>query len=445
MIAAQDLTSGPIRPHVRRIAIPAAAGMFFNTLYNLTDTFFAGRLSTEALAGLAISFPLFFAIIAVGAGLGAGTTALIANALGSGDREEAKCLAAQALTLGLLLSLALTAIGFFTAHPLFSALGATGPYLESAVQYIRWIFAGAAFFVCSYAVNAGLVAGGDTRTLRNVLAAGAIANVGLDPWFMYGGLGVPAMGLNGIALSTVVIQAAGLAYMVRRAAKVGLLSLHGRGSFLPRAHYWGRIAAQGVPAALNHLTIGIGIFVITSVAARFGGDAVAAYGVATRIEQVVLLPALGLTSATLAIAGQNFGAGKIHRVAETWRVALWDGCSAMLAGGILVWLFAPELMALFAGDARVAALGSDYLRISAFVLWAYVFLFVTVSLLQAVRRPMYALWIGLYRQIAAPLAVYPALADAFGPKGLWLGIAGVTWSAALYTVWHARRTLRSIG
>lgn len=444
MMSAQDLTVGPIRPHVRRMAIPAAAGMFFNTLYNLTDTFFAGRLSTDALAGLAISFPLFFAIIATGAGLGAGTTALIANALGRGDRDEAKVLAAQSLSLGFLLSLALTAIGFFAAPPLFAALGATGDYLDSAVRYIRWIFAGSAFFVGSYAVNAGLVAGGDTRTLRNVLAAGAIANVGLDPWFMYGGLGVPAMGLNGIALATVVIQAAGFAYMWRVAARAGLLARQPLRGFVPSRRYFGVIAAQGAPAALNHLTIGIGIFVITSVAARFGGDVVAAYGVATRIEQVVLLPALGLTSATLAIAGQNFGARRIQRVAETWRVALWDGCGAMVAGGIFVWLFAPKLMSLFAGDEQVAVLGADYLRISVFVLWAYVFLFVTVSLLQAVRRPMYALWIGIYRQLAAPLAVYPALADALGPIGLWLGIAGVTWSAALYTLWHAHRTLRAL-
>ncbi|MCS6770664.1 MAG: MATE family efflux transporter [Kiritimatiellae bacterium] len=440
----QDLTSGPIRSQIRRIAIPAAAGMFFNTLYNLTDTFFAGRISTWAVAGLSISFPLFFGIIAVGAGLGAGATALIANALGRGDRDEARMLAAQALSVGLALSAALSVVGWVAAEPLFSALGAQGEYLRSAVTYIRWIYAGAVFFIGSYAANAGLVAGGDTRALRNVMAIGAAANVVLDPWFIYGGLGVPAMGFVGIAAATLVIQAGGFLYLCRRAAKVGLLGRFSIRHMFPKPPYVRLLLGQGGPAALNHLTIGIGIFVITGVASRFGEAAVAAYGVATRIEQLVLLPALGLTSATLAIAGQCHGAGLVERMAVAWRAALRDGFVAMAAGGAVVWAFAPELMSLFARDAGVVAIGAGYLRIAVFVLWAYVVLFVTVSLLQAVRQPMYALWIGLYRQIAAPLAVYPVLASALGPVGLWLGIAAVTWSAALFTLWWGHRVLRQL-
>lgn len=429
---------------VRRMAIPAAVGMFCNTLYNLTDTFFAGRLSTDALAGLSISFPVFFSIIAVGAGLGAGTTALIAHALGRGDRAGAKALAAQALSFALVAGLLLTALGLWGARPLFAALGATGDYLENALRYIRVIFFGATFFVGSYAVNACLVARGDTRTLRNVLAAGAVVNVGLDPWFMYGGFGVPALGLTGIALSTVLIQAGGLVWMIRRAVRVGMLDAASVRLLVPRAEAFRLIFAQGAPAALNHLTIGIGIFVITYFASRFGDVAVAAYGVATRIEQVVLLPALGLTSATLAIAGQSLGAGRIERVAEVWRVALREGCLAMAVGGALVFLFARLAMGWFASDPEVVAIGAGYLRIAVFVLWAYVFLFVTTSLLQAVQQPMYALWIGLYRQIAAPLALYPWLSGALGPTGLWLGIGAVTWSAALFTLAWGRRALRRL-
>jgi putative MATE family efflux protein len=439
-----DLTHGPVRPLLRRLAIPAAVGLFCNTLFNLTDTFFAGRLSTEALAGLSISFPVFFSIIAVGAGLGAGATALIAHALGRGDRDEARLLAAQALALAAVLAALLTAFGLWGARPLFAALGADGTYLESAVRYIHVIFLGAVFFVGSYAVNASLVARGDTHALRNVLAVGAAANVVLDPWFMYGGLGVPAMGLTGIALSTVVIQAAGLAYMIGRAARAGMLDRASIRLLWPRAAPFGRIFAQGAPAALNHLTIGIGIFVITYFASRFGDVAVAAYGVATRIEQVALLPVLGLTSGTLAIAGQSLGAGRVERVAEVWRVALRDGCAAMAIGGALVFVFAQTAMAAFAADLEVVAIGTAYLRIAVFVLWAYVFLFITTSLLQAVQQPMSALWVGVYRQIAAPLAVYPLLAGWFGPTGLWLGIGLVTWSAGLFTLAWGRRALRRL-
>ncbi len=439
-----DLTTGPVRPLLRRIAIPAAVGMFCNTLYNLTDTYFAGRLSTDALAGLSISFPVFFSIIALGAGLGAGTTALIAHAIGRGDLPRARLLAAQALSLGLLASLALTVLGLLFSRPLFVLLGAEGAYLENALRYIHVIFAGTAFFVGSYAVNAGLVARGDTHTLRNVLAVGAVVNAGLDPWFMYGGFGLPAMGLSGIALSTILIQAGGLAYMIRRAVRAGLLDRESVGHLWPRAEPFRRIFGQGAPAALNHATIGIGIFVITYYASRFGDATVAAYGVATRIEQVFLLPVLGLTSATLAIAGQSLGAGRIERVGEVWRTALREGCILMAAGGIGIFLCARVALDAFSNDPAVIAAGAAYLRIAVFISLAYVFLFVTTSLLQAVQQPMYALWIGLYRQIAAPLALYPLLSAWFGPPGLWFGVGAVTWSAGLFTLWWGHRALQRL-
>lgn len=138
----QDLTTGPVRPLLRRIALPAAVGMFCNTLLNLTDTFFAGRLSTTALAGLSISFPVFFLILSVGAGLGTGATALIAQALGGRRHEEARLLAAQALSFALLASVLLTVLGRWGATLLFRWLGADGEYLATALTYIHVIFYG---------------------------------------------------------------------------------------------------------------------------------------------------------------------------------------------------------------------------------------------------------------------------------------------------------------
>ncbi len=439
-----DLTTGPVRPLLRQLAMPAAIGIFCNTLYNLTDTFFAGKLSTAALAGLSASFPVFFSIIAIGAGLSAGTTALIAYALGRGDLPRARLLAAQSLSFGIIAGLLLMVLGLVFMRPLFVLLGASGEYLESAIQYVRIIFIGTIFFVGSYAVNAGLVARGDTHTLRNMLAVGALLNAGLDPWFMFGGFGVPAMGLAGVALSTIMIQAGGVCYMILRARRAGLFTVETWGLLRPRAEPFRRIFGQGAPAALNHVTIGVGIFTITYFASRFGDAAVAAYGVATRIEQVVLLPVLGLTSATLAIAGQSLGAGRVDRVRDVWRAGLREGLVVMLIGGALMFAFARPAVGLFASDPQVVGIAVGYLHVTVFVLYAYVFLFITTSLLQAIQQPMYALWIGLYRQIAAPLALYPLLTAHFGPMGLWIGIGLVTWSAALFTLGWGRRALRKL-
>lgn len=438
-----DLTTGPVGLLLRRLALPAAIGMFCNTLFNLTDTFFAARLSTAAVAGLSISFPVFFLIISTGAGLGAGTTSLIANAVGAKRMDEARLLAAQALTFCLFASALLTSAGLLAAEPAFRLLGAQGDYLASALTYIRVIFYGAVFFVGSYAVNASLVATGDTVTFRNVLAAGAVLNAALDPWFMFGGFGLPAMGLAGVALSTILIQAASWFYMLHRARRAGLMGSFTWGLLRPRARAFAAIFAQGAPAAVNHMTIGLGIFVITYFVSRFGDAAVAAYGVATRIEQVALLPTLGLTSATLAMAGQANGAGLPDRVRAVWHVALRDGCIVMAVGGALILGFAAPATRLFTDDPAVVPVAVQYLRVAVFFSWAYVFLFITTSLLQAVKQPLYAIWIGCYRQIAAPLLLYPLLASLGGLPGLWLGIGVVTWSAGLFTLWWGRRALRS--
>lgn len=439
-----DLTTGPVRPLLRSIALPAGVGMFCNTLFNLTDTFFAGRISTEAVAGLSISFPVFFLILATGAGLGTGTTALMANALGARQREEARLLAAQAISFGLLASILITALGLLCAEPLFRLMGAHGDYLASALTYIRVIFFGAVFFLGSYSVNAGLVATGETKTFRNVLAAGALLNVALDPWFIYGGFGLPALGLAGVAWATILVQALTYVYMLTRSVRMGILARDSWAMLLPRPRVYAALFRQGAPAALNHLTIAAGIFVITYYVSRYGDAAVAAYGIATRIEQVVLLPVLGLTSATLAMAGQSNGAGLPGRVREVWYAALREGCTVMAAGGLLLLLFAETAMRWFTRDPVVLAAGVPYLRIAALISFAYVFLFITTSLLQAVRQPLYAIWIGLYRQVAAPLVVYPLLGGWFGIGGLWFGIGVVTWSAGLFTLWWAQRKLSSM-
>jgi Na+-driven multidrug efflux pump len=136
------LTTEPIPELVRRIAIPASIGYFFNTMYNVVDTYFAGLISTQALASLSLSLPVFFIIIATGTGVSTGATALIANALGAGKREEARLYAAQAISFGILTALALTVFGLLVSPFLFRVLGAEGEYLSMVLDYMNTLFLG---------------------------------------------------------------------------------------------------------------------------------------------------------------------------------------------------------------------------------------------------------------------------------------------------------------
>jgi len=441
-----DLVKDPIPRLIRQIAVPASVGFFFNTMYNVVDTFFAGLDSTDALAALAVSFPIFFIIIALGAGIGQGSTALIANAAGAGDLEQAHHLSLQSVSFGVLFSVPLTVFGLWSAPFLFRFLGAEDRHLALSLAYMNTILSGLVFFLLQSILNATLQAQGNTRTFRNVLMAGCLANLILDPWFMFGGLGLPALGIRGIALATVVIQVAGSIYMLHQVRHTRLWR-GWRWSWLkPNAKLYRDIAGQGFPASLNMLTVALGIFVITWFVGRFSKEGVAAYGIATRIEQIFLLPTIGLNIAILSLTGQNNGAGQFDRIRQAYRTSLKYGLTMMLAAGVIVFLGGGRMMAWFTSDPLVIDIGAEYLRVASITLCSYVILFQTVFMLQGLKKPIYGLYVGVYRQIIAPFAVFWLLAFHLDWKlqGIWWGIFLVTWSAALFMLWFGAWKLRRV-
>jgi len=438
-----DLLNQPIPKLIRIIAVPTSIGYFFNTMFNVADTYYGGRVSTEALAALSLSFPVFFLIIAVGAGISTGATALIGHAIGSGDHEEASHLAGQTISFGVANGIMVTALGFSLAPTLFTLLGGTGTVLTLAISYISTIFSGSLFFLVNFVLSAILNATGDSRSFRNFLVAGCILNLFFDPWLLYGGFGVPAFGFAGIGWATVLIQAMGNLYLFARVKRCGLLSEFGWRDLIPRRRAYLELFKQGFPSSLNMMTVGIGIFVITWFVARFGRDAVAAYGIATRIEQIALLPIMGMNVATLALVAQNSGAGRLERVIETIGKALKAGIMLMGVGTAAVYFCARPLMGLFTADRNVIGVGVSYLRIEAFVFVAYVILYTSVSVLQGLKRPAFPLAIGLLRQIVLPLPVFYLLAVIldWGLYGIWWGIFFVTWGAACIALLYVGRTV----
>jgi putative MATE family efflux protein len=380
----------------------------------------------------------------MGTGVSTGTTALIANALGAERSEEARLFAVQGITFGILTAIALTALGIYASPFLFRILGASSEYLVMAVTYMNTIFLGTIFFILLYMLNAVLNGMGETRPFRNFLAVGFLLNLVLDPWFIYGGFGLPAMGIFGIALATVVIQGIGCVYLGHRVSKTGLVSNCTVRDVFPKPGPFKEIARQGLPASFNMLTVGMGIFVITYFVSHFGKEAVAAYGIAMRIEQIVLVPTIGLNIATLTLVAQNNGAGLFDRVQETLQKCLKYGAYIMAAGSAAILLGAPVLMGFFTDDESVIRIGATYLRIDALVLYAYVLLFVHVAALQGMKKPMVAVWIGLYRQIVAPIVLFTILTRVFpfGLLGIWWGIFAITWSAAIVTFFYARTRVK---
>lgn len=442
-----DLTTGDIKAHIKRLTIPASIGWFFNTMFNVVDTFFAGKISTTALAGLSMSFPIFFMVIAFSSGLGTGSTALISNALGRKSREEYHRLGLNALVLAWLLGMALMAVGLLAGRYLFQLMGAEGEALRHGVRYIDVIFFGAVFFISNHILNSMLASQGDTRSNRNFLIVAFVLNIILDPIFMFGWLGLPAMGTAGVALATILVQLYGNFYLARKVLRSPAFSLE----MLKRSRLSMRtmldILHQGLPASLNMMTTSLGFFILNTYAMRYGGDTVvAAYGAALRIEQLTTLPALGLNMAALTIAGQNFGAGHLDRVREVYRQCLRYGFVLMTSGMVVIFLLARVLITAFNDDPAVVAAGVTAIRIVVLVFNAYMLINVSVAIMQASKRPYVAMGIGFLRQIALPSFMFYFLGTtlAMGVRGIWTGLVIDNWIAAAVAVLYAHRTLRRL-
>ncbi|WP_419905511.1 MATE family efflux transporter [Kiloniella sp.] len=450
----RDLVHGQISGHFRALAIPAGIGMLFNTLYNVVDTFYAGMISTDAQAGLSVSFTVFFILIAFGIGLGQGISALVGSAIGAKKHTDAKDLAAQGLSFAGLFSIIIGIGGYYATPLLLDLLGVSNGYRELAIAYLRIIMFAAPAFMIAFAANGILSAQGDTVSNQHALIGGFLANCILNPLFIFGipgittipELGFNGLGFDGLATSTVVIEWGVALYMLRQALGSRVMEHSRLNCFLLRWQTVKDIMSQGAPASLNFLTITMGVFVIQFFLQPFGATAVAAYGIALRIEQLILLPGLGLTIVLLPIIAQNFGAQAFDRIRYAFWWCVSVGTAMMLAGALLLLFGGKLLLSLFTSDPAVIDIGFDYLLLAAPMLPAYLTLFAMMSFLQGIKRPIWTVWIGIYRQIFASAgfaALFVYVLD-WGTWGVWAAVFAAVWSGLilsgliLFVVAHKR-------
>lgn len=439
-----DLTTGTISSHFKKISVPASIGFLFNTLYNVVDSFYAGRLGTDVLAGMAISFPIFFLIISISSGLGNGTTALSAISIGKKDVKEKHLLVKNGLYLTLIFGLLLPLLAPFILRPLFMLAGARGSVLDVGLDYTKMIMYGSMFFIANNVIAGILSSEGDTKHFRNYLIAGFIANLILDPLFIFGWFGLPEMGASGVALATVIIQMGGSIYLLSKLFKSTYFEKDMFSKVTFKIKTIIEILKQGIPSTLNTATIALGVFIINYFVLLYGGsDTVAAYGVSMRIEQIALIPTIGLNIAVLSIVGQNYGANKVDRVMEARYKGTLYGVIIMLIGTVIIVPLAPYLIAFFDSSEEVVSAGTTYLRIEAVAFTTYVFLNINVSTLQGIKKPQFAVWIGIYRQIL-PLGLFYLLGTTLGMGiyGVWWGIVIINWSAVIISYIYTKYMLR---
>ncbi len=310
------------------------------------------------------------------------------------------------------------------------------------MSYIRPIFLGATFFNLVFMFHAALAAQGDTRPFRNFLILGFLLNIVLDPWFIYGGYGVPALGIAGVGMATAMIQGIGAIYLGFTAWRSDLFRHFRPRMLVPNLPHLLSIIKQGLPPALDLSTVSVGTFVVTYFVSRFGTGAVAAYGIASRLDQLFWLPLIGLDVATLALIAQNNGARRYDRMWQVFNTALRYGLVLMIAGGVIIFVFAHELIDIFTDDSAIISTGVTYLRISVLAAWSKPFGFISFAALRGIKRPLLPMAISMTRMIFLP-AVALTVAIVWLGAGLeiiWWTIMWITIATGL-VAWYAVRKL----
>lgn len=422
----RDLTKGSLGDHFRHLAVPAGIGMLFTTLYNVVDVFFAGLLGTDAQAGLAIAFQAFFIFVTFGFGLSSAMTALVGNAIGSKDDDGARLIAVRGISFGVMVSISLMVVALYVGPFLIELVSVPGDYRDAGTRYFMVLIFAIPGFILSFGLNGLLQSQGDTVSMQRAQIGAFFANVGLNPLLVFGIPGVwSGMGFDGIAAATVISQTAVMLYVGKQLLKTDLMAgwhpAHMGFSWVTAR----LIIGQMMPTTMTMMVMMLSGFIVQYYLKGFGNSAVAAYGVALRVEQLFLLPVFGLTGALLPIAAQNFGAGETERVRQSLMTCWKYGLMFMVVACPILFFAAPLLMRLFTDDPEVVRIGVSYLRVDGIILPAYMMLFAINSFLQALKKPVWSLWIGIYRQsfgVAFFSWVYVQVLG-LGVLGVWFGVA----------------------
>jgi putative MATE family efflux protein len=358
-----EYTRGSVGLIMLRTACAMLAGTLAMSGYNIADTFFVGQLGGEApLAAMGFTFPVVMFVSCIFHGFGGGIMATMAHALGRNDGKQAALLVSSGMLLVSIIAISLALFGVLSANWLFAALGAEGETLEQVRRYMDVWYWGCFTAGLSMEGNKALIAAGKPKSASAMTILGMLVNVALDPLFIFGLGPLPAMGIRGAAIATVISQmvSAGAIIIILRRAEL----LHFRRiapSVLFRA--WRAIIRYAIPGILGMLLFPIGNAVTTRITASFGDVAVAAVSAASRLEMVAFVFPMAVGITLMPMIAQNYGAKLYSRVRQCLRFAIATAVFFLIIMGLVFVIFAPKIVVYFTPEESVQQIMIVYLRI----------------------------------------------------------------------------------
>lgn len=416
-----NLTEGSIQKSLIRMTTPMIIGMIMLFTFSLVDTLFISFLGTEALTAISFTFPVTFTIMSLAIGLGIGASAVVGKYLGRSEYERAKEASTVINYISLLLAVVIVSICWYFMDQIFHLMGASETHMPAIREYMSVWFPGSVMIVCIMTGNSVLRACGDTKTPSMLMAGAGFINAVLDPVFIFGFGPVPALGIQGAAWATVIAWGFSYFYlMYLLVVKKELVSgaLPSRPVMISSGREMLRI---GVPAAGANMMTPFAAGIMTAIAASFGDNAVAAFGVGARLEPIATLIVLAMSSSLPPLISQNFGAGKIERVEEAYRLSLKFILSWQLLVYAVLALGAGVIAGTFSDDPEVVETIKLFLWILPLGYGMQGIIILTNSSLNALHRPMAALYLSVARFFVFYVPLAYVGSQIYGLAGFFAG------------------------
>jgi putative MATE family efflux protein len=439
----KDLTDSSIVRNILQMALPIAAGMFFQTLYFLIDLYFVAGLGDAAIAGVGAAGNVMFVVFAVTQVLGVGTVTLISHAAGRKDQADANLVFNQSLSLAACCAVFTLALGFFAGPIYVRTLGASAATAAAGIEYLHWFLPSLALQFAVVSMGSALRGTGIVQPTMIVQVLTVVLNAILAPVLIAGwGTGHP-MGVAGAGLASSLALAVGVVmlalYFHRLEKYVGFV----RAQWRPQMVVWRRLLRIGLPAGGEFLLMFVLMAVLYWVLRPFGTDAQAGFGIGMRIVQSMFLPAMAVAFAAAPIVGQNFAARKFARVRETFVLSTLIGSSIMVLMTFFCQWGSASVVAGFTKDATAISVGTQYLQIISWNFVASGFVFTCSAVFQGLGNTVPAVLSSATRLLTFVLPVlWLSTQPHFEMVHVWyISVASVA-AQAVFSLWLVRRELR---
>ena len=409
----------PVFPLLMSMAIPPMISMLIQSLYNIVDSMFVAKIGEDALTAVSLAFPVQTLIVACSVGIGVGVNSYISRSLGREDQEGADSAVAHGLLMAAFVAVLFIIAGQFLLEPFFRLFSDDPAILADAITYTNICLtfcAGSFIHIC---IEKVFQSTGSMIFPMLLQALGAITNIILDPIMIFGLFGVPAMGVKGAAVATVIGQhtamlASLLVFLLGKfAVRLDLRHFHFSWKMIRD------IASIAIPNSCMNALGSVLVMGLNSILIGFSNTAVSLFGIYYKLQTFVFMPASGLTQGAMPIMGFSYGAGNGKRLQHTLSISL-RVCFVIMAVGCVLFMAAPEwLLGLFDASEEMLAIGVPALRIISVSFLPAAIGFILPTMFQAMGQGGYSLIVFLLRQLVITLPAAAILSGPFGLTGIW--------------------------